>query len=135
MVLLAKPKLFVSTKEVYGRLKITEKTRHPDIDGMINAIREGSLTGITDRMENVLQDVTAGLHPVILTLIQAMERSGARKAMMSGSGPTVFGIFRTKEEAEHCKNTLLKMQAEPEWMDEGFPEVTEIYVTEFVRPL
>lgn len=135
VVLLAKPKLFVSTKEVYGRLKITEKTRHPDIDGMINAIREGSLTGITDRMENVLQDVTAGLHPVILTLIQAMERSGARKAMMSGSGPTVFGIFRTKEEAEHCKNTLLKMQAEPEWMDEGFPEVTEIYVTEFVRPL
>ena len=135
VVLLAKPKLSVSTKEVYERLEITENTVHPDIDGMMNAIREGNLTGLTDRMGNVLQDVTAGQYPVILKLIQVMEQYGAQKAMMSGSGPTVFGIFQTKEEAKKCKNELDKMQRETKWINEGLQEVKEIYVTTFVNPI
>lgn len=131
-VLLAKPDLFVSTKEVYGRLHLSEKTKHPDIDGMVDAIREGSLHGVTDRMGNVLQDVTAPSYPVIGRLIELMEENGAVRAMMSGSGPTVFGIFKNKEEAVHCKEVLEQKQAEMQWTEKGYQPVKQIFVTEFV---
>lgn len=131
-VLLAKPDLFVSTKEVYGRLNLSEETKHPDIDGMVDAIREGSLHGVTDRMGNVLQDVTSPSYPVIGRLIELMEENGAVRAMMSGSGPTVFGIFKNKEEAVHCKEVLEQKQAEMQWTEKGYQPVKQIFVTEFV---
>ena len=61
-----------------------------------------------------------------------MEENGAVRAMMSGSGPTVFGIFKNKEEAVHCKEVLEQKQAEMQWTEKGYQPVKQIFVTEFV---
>ncbi|MBP3880090.1 MAG: 4-(cytidine 5'-diphospho)-2-C-methyl-D-erythritol kinase, partial [Lachnospiraceae bacterium] len=76
-ILLAKPPINVSTKEVYGALKADEIKKHPDIDGMILAIREGDLQGIARLTGNVLEDVTAPNHPVIREYESEMKEAGA----------------------------------------------------------
>ncbi|MDD3278849.1 MAG: 4-(cytidine 5'-diphospho)-2-C-methyl-D-erythritol kinase [Lachnospiraceae bacterium] len=103
-ILIGKPGISVSTKAVYKNLRVDEIADHPDIDGMIQAIREGELEGVTARMGNVLEDVTIGNYPVISRIKQCMMEHGALNAMMSGSGPTVFGIFdeRSKGEEAYC---------------------------------
>lgn len=99
-VLIAKPQISVSTKYVYENLHADQLQQHPDIDGMTAAIREGSLSGITERMENVLETVTQTTYPVIGEIKAQMLDAGAMNALMSGSGPTVFGIFDDEEKAE-----------------------------------
>lgn len=99
-VLVAKPDINVSTKFVYEHLDAAGVAKHPDIDGMVEAIAQGSLQGILDRMENVLESVTIPAHPIIDTIKNRMKELGAAGSLMSGSGPTVFGIFGDKEEAE-----------------------------------
>ena len=106
-ILVAKPYISVSTKYVFENLDLDIITRHPDIDGMAAAIREGSLTNILPYMENVLENVTAVKYPVIKKLKELMEENGAGKALMSGSGPTVFGIYDRKEIAEAAKEKLM----------------------------
>lgn len=98
-ILIAKPGVSVSTKEAYGGLVLDEHTLHPDIDGMVEAIKAGDLKGVTDRMGNVLEPVTAGKHEEIDILEAAMKDRGALNAMMTGSGPTVFGIYDDKAKA------------------------------------
>ena len=105
-VAVAKPSISVSTKEVYGALRADEIENHPDIDGMIDAIRDGDLHGITDRLANVLEDVTAPSRPIIGEMEREMERAGALSAIMSGSGPTVFGIFEVESNARKCRDEL-----------------------------
>ena len=73
---------------------------HPDIDGMAAAIRAGSLDGVTARLGNVLETVTIPDHPEIGAIKRIMLEHGAEGALMSGSGPTVFGIFKDREEAD-----------------------------------
>ena len=97
-LLVAKPDINVSTKYVYEHLDAEGVTKHPDIDGMIQALEDGNLKGITDRMENVLETVTIPEHPEIQRIKDQMMEAGALNAMMSGSGPTVFGIFKDKEQ-------------------------------------
>ena len=113
-LLAAKPDISVSTKYVYENLKLEVLKRRPDIDGMIAAIGDGSLDGILDCMENVLQSVTEVKYPVIGQLKRRMEGAGAAKAMMSGSGPTVFGIFKEEDKAraayEEVRGTKLAKQ-------------------------
>lgn len=99
-LLVAKPDINVSTKYVYETLDSLAAYEHPDIDGMVEAIEKGDLAGITKRMGNVLQDVTVPAHPIIGTLKKRMKELGAAESMMSGSGPTVFGIF-TDEGTAH----------------------------------
>ncbi len=99
-LLVAKPPINVSTKEVYEALDSREITEHPDVDGMIWAIREKDLKGITDRLGNVLADVTQPKYPVIGELRELMMAQGALGSLMSGSGPTVFGIFSSEEAAQ-----------------------------------
>ncbi len=99
-LLVAKPDINVSTKYVYETLDSLKSYEHPDIDGMVEAIEAGDLAGVTMRMGNVLQDVTIPAHPIIDTLKKRMKELGAKESMMSGSGPTVFGIF-TDEIAAH----------------------------------
>lgn len=99
-ILVAKPDISVSTKYVYEHLDAAGLKSHPDIDGMRAAIEQGSLQGILDRMENVLETVTIPAHPVIATIKNRMRELGAVKSLMSGSGPTVFGIFLEKQAAE-----------------------------------
>ncbi len=99
-LLVAKPDIDVSTGYVYGQLDRLESYAHPDIDGMVRAIEEGSLRGVTERMGNVLEEVTAAAHPVVGVIRERMLALGAEGSMMSGSGPSVFGIFSHRERAE-----------------------------------
>ena len=105
-VLIGKPGINVSTKFVYGNLHLDEVTDHPDIDGMVQAIRNHDLYGITDRMGNVLESVTCPAYPVIDEIKAQMMKNGAVNAMMSGSGPTVFGIFDDPDKAEFARDQL-----------------------------
>lgn len=109
-VLVAKPDINVSTKYVYEHLDLTKIKKHPDIDGMVEAIGTGSLQGILDRMENVLETVTIPAYPVVRDLKQRMKELGAVNSLMSGSGPTVFGIFLEKRAAEVALDRLAQEQ-------------------------
>lgn len=105
-ILIGKPGVSVSTKFVYTNLKLDEKTKHPDIDGMLDALQRQDLYGITDRMENVLESVTVPAYPVIQEIKDHMKAHGALNSLMSGSGPTVFGIFDDKKKAEFACEKL-----------------------------
>ena len=105
-ILLAKPSVSVSTGHVYRALDELSDYPHPDIDGMRAAIAKGDLKGITDRLANVLEYVTVDEHEEIVRIKDAMMRLGAMETLMSGSGPTVFGIFETFEEAANVKVAL-----------------------------
>lgn len=105
-ILIAKPPVGVSTKFVYEHLDEQEIETHPDVDGMVQAIREGNLLGITNRMGNVLENVTIPEYPVIDQIKKCMIEQGALNAMMSGSGPTVFGIYEDREKAENTKRII-----------------------------
>lgn len=99
-ILVAKPAISVSTGLVYENLKIGELAEHPDIDGMIKAIKENDLYGVADRLSNVLETVSIKEYPVIQKIKQKMVQVGAMNALMSGSGPTVFGLFDNENKAK-----------------------------------
>ncbi len=99
-LVVAKPDIDVSTAFVYGNLHVDELTGHPDIDGMVRALYDGSLSGITDRLGNVLETVTVKAYPVIEEIKRLLRSEGAENALMSGSGPSVFGIFTERKTAE-----------------------------------
>jgi 4-diphosphocytidyl-2-C-methyl-D-erythritol kinase len=108
-VLIAKPGISVSTKQVYQSLDACfDKVEHPDIDGLITDITNKDLKGICSKMGNVLEDVTIPLHPVIADIKANMMENGAVGAMMSGSGPTVFGFFEDNKTARAAKDALTK---------------------------
>ena len=105
-ILIGKPGISVSTKNVYTTLDLNTDTVHPDIDGMKKALEDGNLYGITERMGNVLQDVTIPAYPEVERIKEQMKALGAVNAMMSGSGPTVFGIFDNEEKAQKACQKL-----------------------------
>ena len=98
-VVIAKPPISVSTKMVYEKLDALELVEHPDIDGIIEGLNAGDLKMITGCMGNVLEKVTIEEYPVIEQIKDVMKENGALNAMMSGSGPTVFGIYDDKRKA------------------------------------
>lgn len=102
-VLIAKPAVSVSTKFVYQNLKLNEQTPHPDIDALITDIRNSDLDNICADMGNVLETVTIPNYPVIAQIKEQMLKSGAKASMMSGSGPTVFGLFGDEETARRAR--------------------------------
>lgn len=99
-IVIAKPNVRVSTKYVYTHLTLDDATRHPQIDRQIEAIRQGDLREMSRLCGNVLENVTIPEHPEISALKEEMLAGGALNAMMSGSGPSVFGIFDRREQAE-----------------------------------
>ena len=105
-LVIAKPDINVSTAFVYGNLHADRLAWHPDIDGMIAALQKGDLDGITDRLGNVLETVTVKAHPVIEQIKELLRKQGAENALMSGSGPTVFGIFKEKETAARAAEAV-----------------------------
>lgn len=105
-LLVAKPPINVSTKLVYENLDMSEVVEHPDIDGIISAIDAGDVAGIAAKMGNVLEQVTVPLYPIIDVIKKDMIEHGALNAMMSGSGPTVFGIFPDEQTALDCQAFL-----------------------------
>lgn len=103
--LIVKPEFGASTKEVYGAYDrlMPEEIRHPDIDGMTEALKRGDLSGVAARLGNVLEPVTVAMHPQIRTIEDLIRRSGVKDTIMTGSGPTVFGILpETIKDAEHA---------------------------------
>lgn len=107
-VLIAKPQISVSTKFVYENLKLNENTIHPDIDRLVADISEGDLTKIAADMGNVLETVTIPEYPVIAEIKENMMQNGAVNAMMSGSGPTVFGLFADESTAVKAYEAMKK---------------------------
>lgn len=105
-VLIAKPAVSVSTKFVYQNLKLDETTRHPDISALVADIRKKDFDGICRNMGNVLETVTIPGYPVIAQIKDRMIASGAKAAMMSGSGPTVFGLFEDEKTAKKAQRDM-----------------------------
>ena len=105
-VLIGKPGIGVSTKTAYESLQLDKIQSHPDIDGMIRDIENGNLMALTDKMGIVFESGIIGKYPVIGEIKDLMEANGALKAMMSGSGPTVFGIFDDREKMEAAAAVL-----------------------------
>lgn len=99
-VLLVKPPVSVSTKLVYSNLVLDENTVHPDIDACLSAIKGGNLTALCNNLGNVLEDVTVKLHPEITEIKRQMLELGADGSLMSGSGPSVFGLFGDEAKAK-----------------------------------
>ena len=125
--LIAKPKVSVSTAEAYGgydslaegfgrNFRLDRKTGKryrgefeiPDVDGQVDAIYAGNLQEVADRLANVLEYVTAKKHPEIGQLEELMLSEGAIGSRMSGSGPTVFGIFNDRKTAENAFHAIEK---------------------------
>lgn len=107
-VLIAKPGISVSTKFVYENLKLDEDVVHPNIDAQLQGIYAKDLQALAKHMGNLLETVTIREYPVIQEIKEHMKEHGAINAMMSGSGPTVFGLF---EEEETAKRAYEAMQA------------------------
>ena len=105
-VLIVKPKVSASTKLVYESFDACTDVCHPDIDAMIEGFRQQDLGQVAGTMGNVLEQVTEAEYPVIGEIRQAMLAGGALNAMMTGSGPTVFGLFEAEAEAEQVREEL-----------------------------
>jgi 4-diphosphocytidyl-2-C-methyl-D-erythritol kinase len=99
-ILLVKPDVSVSTKYVYENLCLNEDTQHPDIPAMLEALQENNIHKLAPLMENILESVTIKEYPIIEEIKVTMKNQGAIASLMSGSGPTVFGIFDNQLTAE-----------------------------------
>lgn len=105
-IVVAKPYISVSTKFVYDNLVLDENTVHPNTELIIKSITDNNIEGVANELCNVLETVTVKEYPVISDIKKVMIEKGALNSLMSGSGPTVFGIFTDKEKAEECNDYL-----------------------------
>lgn len=108
-LVVAKPAVSVSTPFIFKRLRVNELEEHPDIPGMCAAIRERDLDGVISRLGNVLETVAIPHFPVVGELKETLKRLGAAGVLMSGSGPTVFAIYRSREDAKLAAEELKKL--------------------------
>ena len=109
-ILIAKPGISVSTAFVYKNLDLPALSSHPDIDGMLECLKEKDLTGICNRLENVLETVTIKEYPIIEKVKKHLMDQGAKGALMSGSGPTIFAIFEDKKTADDAMESLRSIE-------------------------
>lgn len=123
ILLIAKPDIMVSTKYVYENLNLPELKSHPDIDAMVEAIQKSDAQSMIEPMDNVLATVTEEKYQIIKEIKQSMIRNGAIKAMMSGSGPTVFGIFENMVQAATAFDAIKEKSM-----------AREIFISKFVNP-
>ncbi|WP_098741217.1 4-(cytidine 5'-diphospho)-2-C-methyl-D-erythritol kinase [Paenibacillus sp. EZ-K15] len=105
-VIVAKPPINVSTAEVYGRLRSEQIQRHPSAERMIEALTQGSFQQMCQSLGNVLEEVTLKMHPEVQQLKEGMLKLGADGALMSGSGPTVFGLVSKESKVARIYNGL-----------------------------
>ncbi|MED4602547.1 4-(cytidine 5'-diphospho)-2-C-methyl-D-erythritol kinase [Paenibacillus validus] len=105
-VVLAKPPINVSTSEIYGKLKASEIKNHPSTACVLDAIREKRFDELCARLGNVLEEVTLDLYPEVKQLKEVMVRLGADGVLMSGSGPTVFGLVSKEAKVPRIYNGL-----------------------------
>jgi len=105
-IILVKPPIGVSTREVYENLSLERVRRHPDTPLAIKALEEGNVYHLAQAMYNVLEEVTADKLKSIQEIKSRLMSYGAKRAMMSGSGPTVFGIFTRQDRAERALKNI-----------------------------
>ena len=105
-VLIGKPAISVSTKMVYEKLDSAQIEHHPDIDRILEGLQWHNLNKISEYMGNVLEKVTIAQYPIIEEIKNHMKEHGAVNAMMSGSGPTVFGLFPNEKEIRRAYDAL-----------------------------
>jgi len=120
-VIIAKTDAFVSTKFVYSHIRPAQIENHPDIDGIIESIKAGDLYGMCEKIANVMEDVTIPEYPIIQKVKDILKSNGAVNALMSGSGPTVFGIYDDEEKAKQSMDAL-----------SGKEFVSQLYLTKFI---
>ena len=121
---MAKPSIHVSTKWVYQNLHLENVKEHPDIDGMVESIREGELSGVVNRLSNVLETVTVPKYPVIAQIREFLVNNGALGALMSGSGPTVFALYDDGQKAQRALEELKKTKLAAQSFLTSFAEHT-----------
>lgn len=107
-VLIAKPPLSASTKVIYEKYDSKEDIKHPNIDAILEGLREADIRKIAENMGNVLEEVMIPDYPVLGQIKEMMMENGALGAMMSGSGPTVFGIFAERRAAKQAAIRIRK---------------------------
>lgn len=107
-LVICKPSAGVSTGEIYSRYDKLSEVRHPDVDAQIEAIKQGDLKKMADLCVNVLEEVTGVLYPQIGEIERFFEQNGALVSKMSGSGPTVFAVYATQEEAQKAADAFKK---------------------------
>lgn len=107
-ILVCKPELFVSTKEVYEAVDSKIIKKRPDNKLLIKMLKENNIELLSKNMYNVLECVTKEKYPIINEIEETMMSNKALGAMMSGSGPTVFGLYDDEDDAEKCKKILLE---------------------------
>lgn len=105
-VIVAKPPINVSTAEVYGRLRSEQIQHHPSAERMVEALAQGSFPLMCQSLGNVLEEVTLKMHPEVQQLKEGMLKLGADGALMSGSGPTVFGLVSKESKVARIYNGL-----------------------------
>ena len=94
------------TKEIYEKYDSKEDIVHPDIDAIIDGLQNDDIKKVAENMGNVLEQVMIPDYPVLDEIKKTMMENGALGSMMSGSGPTVFGIFDDREKADSAFNEL-----------------------------
>lgn len=104
-VILAKPAISVSTASIYGKLNL-KSVMHPDTNRMKEALQAGSYKEMCKALGNVLERVTMDMHPEVVTLKEQMKKFGADAVLMSGSGPTVFGLVEHESQVPRIYNGL-----------------------------
>ncbi len=104
--LLVKPPISISTGDIYRAIDSCEDLKHPDTEAVINAIEKGDVKAVAEGLSNVMEMVTASDNPVICEIKAAMMKNGALGAQMSGSGPTVFGIFDDYKKAKDAADEM-----------------------------
>lgn len=105
-IVLAKPPISVSTGFVYGRIDEVEVKNKPDTEAMIEAIKNKDLKALSDTICNVLEEVTIPDYPIVQEIKDKMMAHGALNSMMTGSGPTVFGLYDDKKKAIETVDAL-----------------------------
>ena len=121
-VLLVKPPIDVSTGFVYGNLKLDENSNHPDIEKILDAIENNDYEGMSANIGNILESVTIKGYPIIDEIKQDMLELGADNSLMSGSGPTVFGLFSNEDNIAKAYKVL----------NIKYPDA-QIYITDFAK--
>ncbi|TFB21042.1 4-(cytidine 5'-diphospho)-2-C-methyl-D-erythritol kinase [Filobacillus milosensis] len=104
-VVLAKPSIGVSTKDIYSKVNL-EQLNHPNTQAMIEVLENHDFKGICKHLGNVLQPITSTMHHQVRQIIQRMNKAGGTGVLMSGSGPTVFSLVAKEEKAERIYNSL-----------------------------
>lgn len=120
-VIIAKPPVSVSTAFVYGHIRPNQIKKHPDVEKMVEAINNQDLKMLASLLSNVMEEVTIPEYPIIQDIKEVMLENGALNSIMSGSGPTVFGLYDDKESAEKTVELLKEKQL-----------TEQVYLTKFI---